>query len=83
MNNEQAVIDVSDTGPGVPVSARAQLFTPFSSSRAGGSGLGLVIAADLVRGHGGTIMLVADAKEEGSGAKFRITAASAEPEGGI
>ena len=71
--NKQAVIDVSDTGPGVPAKARAQLFTPFSTSRAGGSGLGLVIAADLVRGHGGTIKLVADAKEEGSGANFRIT----------
>ena len=47
----EAVIEVSDTGPGVPPGARAKLFTAFfSSSRAGGSGLGLVIAADLVRG---------------------------------
>ncbi|HUZ91773.1 MAG TPA: HAMP domain-containing sensor histidine kinase, partial [Methylocella sp.] len=73
LNNGEAVIEVSDTGPGMPASARAQLFTPFNSGRAGGSGLGLVISADLVRGHGGSIMLVDDANEEGSGAKFRIT----------
>lgn len=72
-NEREAVIEVSDTGPGVPLSMRAQLFTPFSSSRAGGSGLGLVIAADLVRGHGGTISLVTGAHEKkGSGATFRI-----------
>jgi len=73
LDKREAVIEVSDTGPGVPVSARAQLFTPFSSSRAGGSGLGLVISADLVRGHGGAIILVDGANAEGSGAKFRIS----------
>ncbi len=67
------MIEVADTGPGVPASARARLFTAFSSSRSGGSGLGLVIAADLVRGHGGAITLVSGADEENSGAKFRVT----------
>ncbi|HLH10456.1 MAG TPA: HAMP domain-containing sensor histidine kinase [Methylovirgula sp.] len=66
-----AVIDVVDTGPGVPPSVRAQLFTPFSdSARPGGSGLGLAIAADLVRANGGTITLAADSEDEG--ARFRI-----------
>ncbi len=73
LDNREAVIEVVDTGPGVPVSARAKLFIPFSSNRSGGSGLGLVIAADLVRGHGGAIVLVPGANEEGFGAKFRIT----------
>src|SRR5208283_2896893 len=73
LNHKEAVIEVSDTGPGVPVSTRVQLFTPFRSSRAGGSGLGLVISADLVRGHGGAIILVDGANAEGSGAKFRIS----------
>ena len=64
-----AVIEVSDTGPGVPEDARAHLFEAFkSSSRAGGSGLGLVIAAELVRAHGGDIRLV-----DGTiGATFRL-----------
>ncbi len=64
------VIEVSDTGPGVPAKARGHLFEPFQASdRAGGSGLGLAIAAELVRAHGGDIHLV-----EGTiGATFRIT----------
>jgi signal transduction histidine kinase len=82
LKNGEAVIEVSDTGPGMPASARVQLFTPFSSGRAGGSGLGLVISADLVRGHGGTIMLVDGANEEGSGATFRITLPQSSAESG-
>jgi len=73
LEDKTAVIEVADTGPGVPASARARLFTAFSSSRSGGSGLGLVIAADLVRGHGGAIALVPGADEENAGAKFHIT----------
>jgi len=64
-----AIIEVSDTGPGVPPKARAHLFEAFQTSgRPGGSGLGLTIAAELVRAHGGDIHLV-----EGTiGATFRI-----------
>ncbi len=64
------VIEVADTGPGVPEKARAHLFEAFQgSTRTGGSGLGLAISADLVRAHGGEIRLV-----EGTiGATFRIT----------
>ena len=54
-----AVIEVSDTGPGVSERARAHLFQAFQgSTRAGGTGLGLAIAAELVRAHGGDIRLV-------------------------
>jgi signal transduction histidine kinase len=64
-----AILEVSDTGPGVPAKARQHLFEAFQSSgRPGGSGLGLAIAAELVRAHGGDIQLV-----EGTiGATFRI-----------
>ena len=65
-----AIIEVSDTGPGVPARARDHLFEAFQASgRSGGSGLGLAIAAELVRAHGGDIHLV-----EGTiGATFRIS----------
>jgi signal transduction histidine kinase len=70
---DHAVIEISDTGPGVPPMVRAQLFTPFSnSSRPGGSGLGLSIAADLVRAHGGSIELV-NADDDTTGATFRVS----------
>ena len=64
------VIEVSDTGPGVPDRARHHLFEAFQgSTRPGGTGLGLAIAAELVRAHGGVIALA-----EGTlGATFRIT----------
>ncbi len=64
------ILEVSDTGPGVPESARKHLFEAFQgSARPGGSGLGLAIADELVRAHGGKIHLV-----EGTiGATFRIT----------
>ena len=64
------VIEVSDTGPGVPERAREHLFDAFQgSTKSGGSGLGLAIASELVQAHGGDIRLV-----EGTiGATFRVT----------
>jgi signal transduction histidine kinase len=64
-----AILEVSDTGPGMPQKTREHLFEAFQSSgRPGGSGLGLAIAAELVRAHDGNIQLV-----EGTiGATFRI-----------
>lgn len=64
-----AILEVSDTGPGVPEKTRQHLFEAFQTSgRPGGSGLGLAIAAELIRAHGGDIHLV-----EGTiGATFRI-----------
>ena len=53
------VIEVSDTGPGVPQRAQAHMFQAFQgAARAGGTGLGLAIAAELIRAHGGEIRLV-------------------------
>lgn len=51
-------ISVTDTGPGLPPRAKEHLFQAFhGGATKGGSGLGLVIAAELVRGHGGTLSL--------------------------
>jgi hypothetical protein len=65
-----AVLEISDTGPGVPEKARAHMFQAFQgAARSGGTGLGLAIAAELVRAHGGEISLVPGT----IGATFRIT----------
>ncbi|MFP4451418.1 MAG: sensor histidine kinase [Rhodosalinus sp.] len=67
---EAWVIEVTDTGPGLPPKAREHLFTPFQGgARKGGSGLGLAIAAELVRGHGGSLTLTATGSE---GTSFAI-----------
>lgn len=63
-------IRVSDNGPGVHPKARPHLFKAFqSSSRAEGTGLGLVICAELVAAHGGEIRLEEDTA---TGAAFII-----------
>ncbi len=64
-------LDLSDNGPGLPPRARENLFQPFSgSARKGGTGLGLAIARDLMRAHGGEIVLVSS---DGEGTHFCLT----------
>lgn len=48
-------IRVADNGPGVPVDRRADLFSPFSSSKPLGLGLGLVISRDIASDLGGSL----------------------------
>ena len=61
---------VADSGPGVPFMERNKIFHAFQSSfKSSGFGLGLSIAAELVKAHGGKIVL----KESDSGANFEIS----------
>jgi signal transduction histidine kinase len=49
---------MSDNGPGLPLRVQDNLFKPFTGSgRYGGTGLGLAIARDLIRAHGGELVL--------------------------
>lgn len=74
-------IRIGDTGPGLPERTKARLFEPFQSLRKGGTGLGLTIASELVRGHGGRLDLVrSDA--EGTEFMIRLPKALAETGGG-
>jgi two-component system osmolarity sensor histidine kinase EnvZ len=51
------LVIVDDDGPGIPPDRRESVFRPFESDAAGGTGLGLTIARDIVRAHGGDIEL--------------------------
>jgi PAS domain S-box-containing protein len=68
------VIEVSDTGIGIPADALSRIFSPFEQGdssihrRYGGLGLGLSIARTLVKAHGGTLEV--ESKGTGQGAKF-------------
>ncbi len=52
-----AQVTVDDDGPGIPAGEREGAFKPFASGRPEGTGLGLAIARDIVRAHGGDILL--------------------------
>jgi len=49
------VLDVADTGKGIPPEAAERLFDPFFSTKKNGTGLGLSIAARIVEAHGGLL----------------------------
>jgi two-component system, LuxR family, sensor kinase FixL len=52
---DQVEVSVIDTGPGVSESVRANLFTPFMSTKANGTGLGLAICRSIIEAHGGNL----------------------------
>ncbi len=64
-NKEDAIITVDDRGPGIPAKQMTQMFMPFvrgehsRSRETGGTGLGLAVAQDIIRAHGGAIKLMA------------------------
>ena len=63
-------IAVEDSGPGVDPALRAQIFTPFFTTKSSGTGLGLAIAAQIARNHGGDIRFEESA--ELGGARFAV-----------
>ncbi|MBV8334689.1 MAG: ATP-binding protein, partial [Alphaproteobacteria bacterium] len=77
--NGVIAIDFADDGPGLPPKARENLFRPFfGSARPGGSGLGLAIAREVMRAHGGELVLV---ESTGAGTVFRLTLPTPAPRG--
>jgi signal transduction histidine kinase len=63
-------LTVADNGPGVPAGLEGRIFTPFFTTREGGSGIGLAVVRQLVHGLGGTVR---HAKRPGGGACFVLT----------
>jgi two-component system sensor histidine kinase HydH len=63
------VIEVSDTGVGIPDEHRDKIFTPFFTTKATGVGLGLAYIKETVEAHGGTVRYTAT---PGEGTTFTI-----------
>ena len=52
---QQFVVSIADSGPGMPVEVREKVFEPFFTTKHRGTGLGMPIARRIVTAHGGTI----------------------------
>jgi len=71
LTEDQAVVLVSDNGPGLPPRAKQNLFVAFEgSARAGGTGLGLAIARELTEANGGKLRYVESTE---AGTQFELT----------
>lgn len=74
----RAVVEVEDTGPGIPADALPRIFEPFFSTKpyGRGTGIGLAIARDIVASFGGTLEA---GNVPGGGARFTVTLREAPP----
>ena len=68
-NQGYVIIEVCDTGPGIPASIRSQLFDPFFTTKPNGTGLGLWVVYRLVQSMQGVIEIES---EEGQGSMFQV-----------
>jgi two-component system, NtrC family, nitrogen regulation sensor histidine kinase NtrY len=66
---KHAWLEVEDQGPGVPAEQRTRIFEPYVTTKSGGTGLGLPIAARIAQEHGGRLELLDSVK----GARFRLS----------
>ena len=65
-----ALVEVEDTGPGIPDPLRSRIFEPFFSTKGeSGNGLGLWISSEIAQVHGGELVALAGAR----GALFRLS----------
>ncbi len=69
--NGQVIIAVKDHGIGISPENRSQIFTPYFTTKSGGSGLGLVITQRIVFDHGGEIS-VNSSETEGTVFEIRL-----------
>jgi len=64
--DSHVVIEISDTGPGIPEEIMSKVFEPFFTTKGQGTGLGLSISGRIVREHGGEITARSPANGQGT-----------------
>lgn len=75
LNQEHISISVEDDGPGL--ANPANLFIPFYTTKPGGTGIGLILALQIVEAHGGTLTLTNRSHAHGCCAEVRLPVVSA------
>lgn len=68
-SDAKAIIDVQDTGRGIPAENLPHVFEPFYTTKSEGTGLGLAICKKIVQDHGGTMEVKS---EPGHGSTFTV-----------
>ena len=66
------LLKIEDNGPGLALEVKEKLFTPFVTTRAQGTGLGLSFVKKVIEDHGGTIQYLEPLKPQVGGACFEI-----------
>jgi PAS domain S-box-containing protein len=71
VENQNVLLSIADTGPGIPQEIRNRIFEPFFTTKGskGGTGVGLALCINIIAAHGGDLLL---GETEGGGATFII-----------
>jgi signal transduction histidine kinase len=70
--DNQAIVSVKDTGPGIDPSVEAKLFLKFVTNSSSGTGLGLFISKSIVETHGGKIWAFNNTSDKGATFAFSL-----------
>src|SRR5205823_11436370 len=69
-DHNDLVVEIEDSGPGIPAELRENIFNPFVTTKQSGVGLGLAIVTKIVDLHGGAVRVTS---EPGQGACFQVS----------
>jgi signal transduction histidine kinase len=69
-DRSEVVVEIEDSGPGIPAESREQIFNPFVTTKQSGVGLGLAIVTKIIDLHGGAVRVTS---EPGHGACFQVS----------
>jgi two-component system NtrC family sensor kinase len=78
LDGDRVLLEITDSGPGIPAEVRAHIFEPFFTTKDDGTGLGLSVSYGIIAAHGGTITIP---KSTAEGTTFRVSLPAYDPAG--
>ncbi|HLB10606.1 MAG TPA: ATP-binding protein, partial [Gemmatimonadaceae bacterium] len=75
---QRVLLEITDSGPGIPADVRAHIFEPFFTTKDDGTGLGLSVSYGIISAHGGTITIP---RSTAKGTTFRVSLPAFDPAG--
>jgi two-component system, NtrC family, sensor kinase len=77
-DRDRVLLEITDSGPGIPPEVRDHIFEPFFTTKPDGTGLGLSVSYGIIAAHGGTITIP---KSSAEGTMFRVALPAFDPAG--